>query len=72
LEYAEGGDQYVSGDDETFPSSVRYEIENNAILRVFYTNIGEAGTADSQLNVDIGVTYFQIVEPENIIGPRRG
>ncbi|MBR0596597.1 hypothetical protein [Sinanaerobacter chloroacetimidivorans] len=66
--YAEGGDKYISGDDETVSSSVRYEIENNAVLRVFYENHGEPGSADSQVNVDIEVTYFQITEPRNIIG----
>lgn len=66
--YAQGGDPYVSGDDETVASSVRYEIENNAILRVYYENTGVAGSADSRINVDIGVTYFQFVEPKNIIG----
>jgi hypothetical protein len=68
FEYADGGDQYVSGENEKFESSVRYEIENRAMLRVFYTNTGGAGTDDSKLSVDIGVTYFQITEPRNIIG----
>lgn len=70
FEYADGGDQYVSGDDETVTNSVKFEIESEAILRVYYENTALAGTVDSQLNVDIGVTYFRIVEPENIIGPR--
>ncbi len=69
--YAEGGEPYVSGDDETVYNSVRYEIESEAVLRVYYENTAGAGTADSRVNVDIGVTYFQITEPENIIGPRR-
>lgn len=68
LDYADGGDAYVSGDGETVSSSVRYEIENHAVLRVYFDNIADAGTADSQLNVDIGVTYFQVIEPANIIG----
>lgn len=68
LSYADGGDRYVSGDDETIQSNVRYEVENDAVLRVYYENTGISGSADSQLNVDIGVTYFQIVEPRNVIG----
>ena len=66
--YADGSDRYISGDNETVESSVGCEVENHAVLRVFYENTGEAGSIDSQLNVDIGVTYFQIVEPKNIIG----
>ncbi len=65
LSYA--ADKYVSGDDETFSSSVKIEIENNALLRVWYDNTG-AGT--SFLNVDIEVEYYSIIEPVNIIGPR--
>lgn len=69
LNYAEGGDHYVSGDDETVKSDIRYEIENHAVLRVYYENVAtDPESADSQVNVDIGVTYFQIVEPANIIG----
>lgn len=66
--YADGGDRYVSGDDETHESSVRIEIEAESVLRVYYDNTGIAGSDDSQLNVDIGVTYFEIIEPRNIIG----
>jgi len=69
LEYADNGEQYVTGDDELVESAVRCEIENKSILRVFYENTGGVGTADSFLNVDIGVTYFSVIEPENIIGP---
>lgn len=66
--YADGSDKYITGDDEKIESSVRYEIENHATLRVYYNNTGEVGSADSRVNVDIGVTYFQITEPINIIG----
>ncbi len=71
FKYPKDGDKYVTGDDETIVSEVQFEIENHAILRVYYNNTGDPGTVNSQLNVDIGVTYFQITEPENIIGPRR-
>ena len=68
FKYAAGGDQYVSGDDEAMNSSVKIEVENHAVARVFYYNTGEPGTANSQVNVDIEVEYFEIVEPVNIIG----
>lgn len=67
LDYA--GDLYITGDDETVESSVRFETENNAVLRVYYENTStDPLSADSVVNVDIGVTYFQITEPMNIIG----
>lgn len=69
LEYAENGDHFISGDDETMRSEIRFETENNAELRVYYHN---TGTDESFVNVDIEVMYFQFVEPENVIGPRRG
>ena len=65
LAYAQGGDKYVSGDDEEFSSDIKIEIENHSILRVWYENTG-IGT--SILNVDITVEYYSIVEPRNIIG----
>ena len=65
LSYADGGDKYVSGDDETTASTVKFEIENDAILRVWYEN---TGVGSSFLNVDIEVEYFSIIEPANIIG----
>jgi len=65
LAYAQGGDKYVSGDDETVSSDVKFEIENHALLRVWYDN---TGIGNSFLNVDIEVEYFSIVEPTNIIG----
>lgn len=68
LVYASGGDKYLSGDDETIEVSIKKEVENHSICRVYYENTGEPGSADSQLNVDIGVTYFELVEPKNIIG----
>ncbi len=66
--YPDGCDQYISGDDETMVSSVKVEIENQAMLRVYYKNTGVVGSADSFLNVDIGVMYYSVIEPENIIG----
>ena len=68
FKYAGGGDQYISGDDESVISDVKIEVENHAIARVWYDNTGEAGTADSQVNVDIEIEYFEIVESVNIIG----
>lgn len=70
FKYANGGDAYISGDDETIISSMKMEIENHTVARVFYENHGEPGTANSQLNVDITVNYLSIIEPENVIGPR--
>ena len=64
-----GSDKYISGDDETSEYNCHVEIENHAKLRVWYDNTGAAA---SMLDVDIEVVYFSIVEPENIIGPRRG
>ena len=66
LEYADNGDFYVSGDDETIRSDIRFEIENKTELRVYYKNTGDA---ESFVNVDIQVTYFQFAEPVNVIGP---
>ena len=66
ISYAQGGDKYVSGDDENFQSDVKFEIENHAILRVWYDN---TGVGNSFLNVDIDVEYFSVVEAVNIIGP---
>lgn len=71
--YAPGGDKFISGDDETIENAVRYEIENHAILRVYYENTDtDPLSDDAQLSVDIQVIYADFVEPENIIGPRRG
>lgn len=69
LSYADGGDKYVSGDDETVSSDLKFEIENKTKIRVWYDN---TGTGTSFLNVDVTTEYYTIVEPENIIGPRRG
>ncbi len=68
--YASGGDSYVSGDDETVSNSLKMEVENQTIARVYYNNTAEAGTVDSALSVDIEVEYYSIVEPINIIGPQ--
>ena len=70
FKYAQGGDTYVSGDDETIVSDVKMEVENNTIARVYYDNLGEEGTTDSVVNVDIEVEYYTIIEPVNIIGPQ--
>lgn len=66
LQYAQGSDKYISGDDETYTADVKIEIENHAVLRVWYDN---TGTGTSFLDVDIEVEYFSIIEPANIIGP---
>lgn len=68
--YAENGDPYISGDNETVESGVGVEIENDTILRIFYENTGEEGSIDSILNVKVTVNYFETVDLENIIGPR--
>lgn len=68
--YADGGDHYISGDNETVVSEVGLEIENDTILRVEYENTGEEGSTDSILNVKVTVNYFETVDLENIIGPR--
>lgn len=68
FKYADGGLHYLSGDDEMYRSVVKREVENHTIARVYYKNTGAVGTADSFLNVDITVEYFEVVEPRNIIG----
>lgn len=69
LSYADGGDKYVSGDDETFSSDLKFEIENYTKVRVWYEN---TGVGNSILNVDVITEYYSISEPENVIGPRKG
>lgn len=60
---------YLSGDDETVQSDIKVEVENHTIARVYYKNIAtDPDSADSFLNVDIEVEYFEIIEPANIIG----
>ena len=67
LRYA--GDPYLSGDDETVQNDVKIEVENHAIARAYYKNTAtNPDTADSFVNVDIEVEYFEIIEPVNIIG----
>ena len=69
--YADSGAPYISGDGEAIESEVRFEIENKAVARVYYENTSvDALSVDSVVNVDISVTYYSIIEPENIIGPR--
>lgn len=71
--YAPGGEKYISGDDETIENKVRYEVENHAVLRVYYDNTDtDPLSDDAQLSVDISIIYAEYSEPENIIGPRRG
>ena len=70
LKYA-GDDHWIIGDNETIESSIRFETENYATLRVYYENTAtEENTVDSLVDVNIGVTYFATVEVEGIIGPR--
>lgn len=66
LEYADNGDKYASGDDESVRSAVRFEIENKTELKVYYKN---TGLNTSFVNVDIEVSYFEFKEPINVIGP---
>jgi len=71
FKYPVGGDKWLTGDFETIEESLNYEIEANARLVVFYENTAtDPETTNSQVNVNIGVTYYQKVEPENVIGPR--
>ncbi len=70
--YADSSEQSVSGDSEEIETDVRHEIENKAVVRVYYWNDSADPLADDSIvNVDVGVTYFSVVEQENIIGPRR-
>ena len=62
------GDSYLSGDNEDREFNLKIEVENHSVARVFYKNIGEPGSDDSFVNVDIEVEYFEIIEPANIIG----
>lgn len=66
LRYA--GDSYISGDDCTYELPCYQEIENHAMLRIAYENIAIAGTADSQIMVDIIVQYDGYSAPMNVIG----
>ena len=66
LRYA--GDSYISGDDCTYELPCYQEIENHTELRVAYENVGEVGSADSQIMVDIIVQYNSIIQPKNVIG----
>jgi hypothetical protein len=66
LKYA--GDLYISGDDCTYELPCYQEIENYTELRVAYDNVGEVGSADSQIMVDIIVQYDTFIEPRNVIG----
>lgn len=69
LEYAVGGDKYLSGDDETINVPVAFETENHAKIRIFYENTATDPLADDSIvNVIVTVNYFAIVEPNNVIG----
>ena len=71
LDYADNGDKYVSGDDETIKCDLRLEIERKSRIDIEYVN---TGIATSFINVDVEVTYFEVREPVNVIGatPRKG
>lgn len=66
FEYAENGLRFVSGDNESIEASVNFEIEKDTELRVYYENTGDI---ESFVSVNIEVTYFEIMEPANVIGP---
>ena len=70
IKYAQGGNKFVSGDDETFISDIGFETENHAIARIYYENTQTDPTAaDAIVDVQIEVEYFDYIEPANIIGP---
>lgn len=70
LQYANGSNKYISGDDENITFDLKYEIENHAKIRLCYENTAtDADSADSIVNVVIGVTYYDIVEPVDLVGP---
>lgn len=62
------GDNYISGDDCTYRLPCYQEVENHTKLRLAYENVAAAGTADSQIMVDIIVQYDGYIEPKNVIG----
>lgn len=66
LKYA--GDEYISGDSCDYKLPCYQEVENHSILKLYYENTAEAGTADSQIMVDMIVQYDSYVEPRNVIG----
>jgi hypothetical protein len=66
LKYA--GNNYISGDDCEYKLPCFQEVENHSMLRLAYENTGVAGTADSQIMVNIIVRYDSYVEPRNVIG----
>ncbi len=68
IKYPPEGDQYISGDGNTYELACYQEVENHTELRVWYENTGAPDTADSQLIVDIIVQYDAIIEPRNVIG----
>ena len=63
LRYA--GDRYISGDDVKFDIDCYQEIENHAMLCVWYHNTGES---PSELLVDVMVQYDDYLTTRNIIG----
>ena len=66
LRYA--GDNFISGDDSTYRLPCYQEIENHTKLRLAYENTAAAGTADSQIMVDVIVQYDGYTAPANVIG----
>ncbi len=69
LSYADNGDNYVSGDDETIKSDISIEIERKSQIQIEYEN---TGIEESFVNVDVEVTYFEVREAVNVIGPIAG
>ena len=69
--FGSGADRWISGDSETISIDLHYEIEANSRLVVFYKNTAEnPETVPSRVDVNVGVTYYSMVEPEGIIGQR--
>lgn len=64
-DFAKGGENYISGDNEDFTFECYVPIETHAILYVEAENVGEY---DSMLDVAIVVQYEDFIEEETIIG----
>lgn len=69
VDYADGSDLYIAGDDETIEVPIGFETENYSKVRVYYENTATDPLADdSVVNVIVTVNYFAIAEPVNVIG----
>ena len=69
--FAYAGDRFIFGDNETIESNLSFEVETDAHIRIYYENTAtDPETIDSIVDVNVGVTYYQMVIPENVIGPR--